>query len=94
MESQRAELQSFHCQLQRLFVYYCSFGDKDSYALLKIQNYQRLLSDMQLVTDPSLPPRLDLLFYSHSNQQSSLSFRQFTGLLPHICPLVLVDVPT
>jgi len=92
MESSRAELHSYRYQLQRVFVYYCSFGDKDNYALLKIQNYQRLFSDMQIINDPSLVPQFDVLFYSHSNQQSSLTFKQFTDVLPHICSLIFMDV--
>lgn len=40
-------------QLHTIFVYYCSFGDRDNYHTLKVQNYRRMLSDTQLIEQPS-----------------------------------------
>lgn len=86
MESLQPELEPFRTQLQRIFVYYCSFGDKDNHSLLKIQNYQRLLSDLQLLTDPTLISQYDVIFYSKS-AASALNFRHFADALTPISEL-------
>lgn len=44
----KVNLSDFKTQLQRIFVYYCSFADKESFSSLKIQNYRRFILDLQL----------------------------------------------
>lgn len=52
-------------QLRTVFVYYCSFGDRDNYTLLKIQNYRRMLIDAQLIENPLDYPQLDIIYAAH-----------------------------
>jgi hypothetical protein len=87
----RNELDDFKTQIQRIFVYYCSFADKESYSLLKIQNYRRFILDMQLSQNSTLISQLDLVFYSHS-QSTNLTLQGFSTVLGQIASLVFVDI--
>jgi hypothetical protein len=55
---------SYQTQLERIFVYYCSFADKDNHSHLKIQNYRRLLGDLHLNNHHTLISQFDLIFCS------------------------------
>jgi hypothetical protein len=79
-------LQAYHTQIQRLFIYYCAFSDKEDNALLKIQNYQRLLSDLQFPNYQYLVPQLDVIFYSQARSKS-LDLSRFTATLRPIAEL-------
>ncbi len=68
-------------------MFYCSFADKDNYALLKIQNYQRLIADLQLGDYQHLIPQFDVIFYRHA-QTSSLDIFKFIKVLQDISALV------
>ena len=73
MEPFLREMEAYKTQLERIFIYYCSFADKENLTFLKIQNYRRLLLDLQIPTTPQQKSQVDLIFYSHA-QTTALSF--------------------
>ena len=80
MQGLLKEMEAYQTQLERIFSYYCSFADKENLSTLKIQNYRRLLLDLQISTPLHLKSQLDLIFYSHA-QPTALSFETFLPTL-------------
>lgn len=75
-------------------MYYSSFGDKDNCTLLKLQNYRRLLTDLQLLTPdktPSnLPSKCDLIFYAKATP-AGVVLPAFLGLLTSVAGLIIAE---
>lgn len=92
MSNEQNELQQYRTQIHRIFVFYCSFADKESYSQLKIQNYRRFILDLHLKEHSNLAPQLDLIFYSHSHS-TALQLHTFTNALQHIAALAFPDIP-
>lgn len=43
-----AKLKQTRQKLMNIFIFYASFGDRNNYRLLKIQNFRRMLLDSQI----------------------------------------------
>ena len=81
METITEHLQPYKYQLQKVFIYYCSYADKHNYSLLKIQNFSRLLTDLQLINTQTLISHCDLIFYAKANHAGHINFKTFTEIL-------------
>ncbi len=92
MTNNHSDIEPVKTELQRIFVYYCSFADKESYSLLKIQNYRRFITDLQLANHSALAKQLDLVFYSHAHS-TALNLLNFTTALYQIASLAFSDLP-
>lgn len=88
-----AYFQPYRHQLERVFIYYSSFGDKDNFSILKIQNYSRLLTDMQLVNNPSIISQYDVIFYAKTNS-GQLNFSNFLLILEPVSNLAFANLPS
>jgi hypothetical protein len=87
MQTLLKEMEAYQTQLERIFIYYCSFADKENLSTLKIQNYRRLLLDLQVPTPTHLKSQIDLIFYSHA-QHTALSFETFLSTLIEVSSFV------
>ena len=74
-------------QIERIFVYYCSFADKENHTLLKMLNYKRLLNDLQLNITPELTSQLDIIVCSHAST-SGLSLGIFVEVIGDVSQLL------
>jgi len=48
MQNTKADIEPYHHQLRRLFVYYCSYADKDNLSTLKGHNFRKYVNDLHL----------------------------------------------
>lgn len=75
-------------------MYYSSFGDKENCTLLKLQNYRRILTDLQLFppdkTPSNLPSRCDLIFYAKATP-AGVVLPAFSSLLAAVAEILITE---
>lgn len=86
VDSKETRLKQMRHQLMNIFIFYASFGDRDNYRLLKIQNFKRMLLDAQIVTIEEQGKHYDILYWQNKNK-TGLTFNEFLDMLPKLAEM-------
>lgn len=85
-DARESRLKQMRQQLMTIFIFYSSFGDRDNYRLLKIQNFKRMLLDAQIVTSEEQGKHYDILYWQNKNK-TGLAFEEFLDMLPRLAEM-------
>lgn len=80
---QSTRLKQTRQKLLNIFIFYASYGDRDNYRLLKIQNFRRMLLDAQIARTEEQGKHYDIMYYQNKNK-TGLTFEEFIDLLPKL----------